>query len=140
MKHIILAIAAAIICTSCSVMCCTKSSLKGSAWTCQYGMFVADAGTETVDVTLTFPSAKKFELLFDHNMPPYPAMYMNADGSVDTMPGYSFQYTMKGTYTYKKGILMLIPEEGEPIKAEMVAGKLHSSDIPMADHCIFEKK
>lgn len=122
-------IAALILLTSCSVMCNKKSSLKKTRWTCEYQEFIADAGNETVTVTLEFVSAKDYVMVVNRHLPPYPAMYMNADGTVDTMPGHDSEYTVKGTYVSNNNVITLTPEDGAPKTLLLEQGKLLSKDI-----------
>ena len=86
--------------------------LKGTRWTAVQEMFVADAGTMTINHTLDFLSAKNVVVKEEGSMPSYPAMYMNPDGTVDTMPGFSTHNEYTGTYTFSDGILTITKEEG----------------------------
>ena len=100
---------------SISSSCCIMGKnpvFKGTKWTAVQEMFVADAGTMTINHTLEFLSAKIVLVKEDGSMPSYPAMYMNPDGTVDTMPGYSTHYEYTGTYTFSDGILTITKEEG----------------------------
>ena len=100
---------------SISSSCCIMGKnpvLKGTKWTAVQEMFVADAGTMTINHTLEFLSAKKVLVKEEGSMPPYPAMYMNPDGTVDTMPGHSTPDEDAGTYTLSDGILTITNEEG----------------------------
>ena len=128
MKNALILITAAIICTSCSVMCTNRNNLKKSFWTSEYHEFVADVGNETVTATLEFTSSKDFVFTEKAVMPPYPAMYMNSDGSVDTMPGYSREYSYKGTYSVKKGTVTLTTESGEVKTLQLDGNTLKSND------------
>lgn len=92
-----------------------KNDIKGSTWSCEYKEFVADVGNESVTATLEFTSAKDFVFTEKAEMPPYPAMYMNADGTVPTMPGYSREYSFKGTYEVGKESVILTSEKGGTI-------------------------
>lgn len=86
--------------------------LKGTKWTAVQEMFVADAGTMTITHTLEFISAKKVRVSEKSDLPPYPAMYRNPDGTVDTMPGISSESEYVGTYQIKFGFLIITKENG----------------------------
>ena len=105
-------LAAILVFTSCSVMCIKQPVLRNTVWTAEGRMFVADVGTETTTYTLTFLSGKDYSLVTKRVLPPHPAMYMNSDGGVDTLPGRSSESTETGTYSFKKGILTLSSPEG----------------------------
>jgi hypothetical protein len=81
--------------------------MKGTKWTATQEMFVADAGTMTIIHTLEFISDKDVEVHQRGSMPPYPAMRMNPDGTVDRMPGSSFEYDEPSTYDFRDGKLIL---------------------------------
>lgn len=112
MKHLVIIISTAILLASCSVFCRQQIKLKNTTWVCETKVFVADAGYETVTRTLKFISAKKFVLETSVFMPPYPNMYMNSDGTVDTNPGYSSQFVYEGTYSFENGVVTLRNEVG----------------------------
>ena len=75
-------------------------------------MFVADAGYETTTATLEFLPGKAFVLKMVSVLPPHPAMYMNADGTVDTLPGHQSEFEQKGTYSLSGDKLKLLFEDG----------------------------
>lgn len=127
--HNIILVTALILFTSCSVMCNKKNKLTGTRWTCEFNVFVADAGNEANTVTLSFVSAKKYTITTRRVLPPYPAMRMNADGTVDMKPGYDFEYTEEGTYSVKNGVITLTPENGAPTTFHIVLGKLKTEDL-----------
>ena len=93
-------------------MCAKKPHFKNTRWKAEYQLFVADAGYETHTETLVFTSDKAYRKESAWELPPYPAMYMNADGTVDTMPGHSSHFTEEGTYSYQKGKLTLKSDDG----------------------------
>ena len=95
---------------SCSIM--KKCSLKDTAWIGEYQMFVADVGTQTSTVDLRFVSSKEFEMTTRSEMPPHPAMYMNPDGTVDTLPGFTSEWEERGTYTIKNNTVTLTVTDG----------------------------
>lgn len=113
MRRVALAFAVLVLfCTSCSVMCTKKHALKGTKWVAEYKIFVADAGNENVTATLSFLPSGKYTIHTVASMPSYPAMHMNADGTVDTMPGYTREYTQSGTYTFSDNLLVLTSDDG----------------------------
>ena len=104
---------------SISLSCCIMGKntvknpvMKGTKWTATQQMFVADAGTMTIIHTLEFTSDKDVMARQRGSMPPYPAMYMNPDGTVDTLPGHSFEYDEPSTYAFRDGKLILTRNEG----------------------------
>ena len=97
--------------SSCRIMS-KNPVMKGTRWTATQEMFVADAGTMTIIHTLEFTSDKDVQVQQRGSMPPYPAMYMNPDGTVDTMPGHSFEYDEPSTYAFRDGKLILTRNEG----------------------------
>lgn len=105
-------LAASLLLSSCSVMC-NKPNFKNTVWMAEARMFVADVGTQTTTYTLTLNPGNRYSLVTNSVLPPHPAMYMNPDGSVDTLPGFTSENTENGTYSFKKGILTLKSEEGE---------------------------
>ena len=109
-------------------MCTNRNNLKKSVWTSEYYEYVADVGNETVTATLEFVSSKEFIFTEKAVMPPYPAMYMNSDGTVDTMPGYTREYSFKGTYSVKKGTVTLTTESGEVKTLQLDGNTLNSND------------
>ena len=97
--------------SSCSIMC-KNPVLKGTKWTAVQEMFVADAGTLTIHHSLEFTSDKDVLVGFSSYMPAHPAMYMNPDGSVDTLPAHSSEDIRPATYEYKNGKLTITVEDG----------------------------
>lgn len=89
-----------------------KLKLKGTKWVWVEKIFVADAGTMTVNHTLDFTTKNDVIVGFNSYMPPHPAMYMNPDGEVPTMPGWSNSDTKKGTYKVKGNTLTITFEDG----------------------------
>ena len=129
MKFHSLVILLVIFCTSCSVMCTRQNKLKNTRWTCDYQEFVADVGNESVTVTLRFVSDREYVLETVGVTPSHPAMYMNPDGTVDTLPGHTWQYTSQGTYTVKKNEIVLTDKEGGVHTLQYVADILKSDDL-----------
>ena len=137
MKLQFFAVTAALLCLACSVMN-KKPNLKSTVWKCEYQEFVADAGNESVTVTLNFVSDKDYVLEYRAVMPSYPAMYMNPDGTVDKMPGYSREYSTKGTYSIDQGIVTLTDKEGSKT-LRMVSDNLESDDL-FYQHLVFSRE
>lgn len=96
---------------SCSLMC-KNPVLKGTRWTAVQKMFVADAGTMTINHTLEFTSGKDVLVGWSTYLPAHPATYVNPDGTVDTLPAQSSENTEPGTYVYKRGKLTITSKEG----------------------------
>ena len=97
--------------SSCSIMC-KNPVLKGTKWTAVQEMFVADAGTMTINHSLEFTTDKDVVVGFSSFMPAHPTMYMNPDGSVDTVPATSSEDTRPATYVYKQGKLTVTSRDG----------------------------
>ena len=97
---------------SCFTALGKKPVLKNTTWTAHQEMFVADAGTMTITYTLEFVSAKEVKIKEVSVMPSHPAMYMNPDGTVDRIPGWTNEREEAGTYLFKKGILNVRLEDG----------------------------
>ena len=106
----IAALAVAIL--SCSVMKASGPVFKNSVWEYVEEMFVADAGTMTITHTLEFTSNKDVKVGWASYLPAHPAMYMNRDGSIDTIPASSSENFHEGTYTCKKGKLTITLNDG----------------------------
>ena len=97
---------------SCSVLSAKKPVFKNSVWKNEQKMFVADAGTMTITNTLTFGSGKDVKVGWDSYLPAHAAMYVNRDGSIDTIPASSSEYTYEGTWQFKNGILTIKLKDG----------------------------
>lgn len=113
-----------IICTSCSVMCNRKSALPGTKWTNVQKEFVADAGTMTITHTLEFTSRKDVRLEYEYLMPAHPAMYMNENGTVDTIPASSSENVIKGSYSVHRNKLTICWEDGSQKEFELKDGAI----------------
>ena len=129
MKRLFLLLSAVILCSSFSLDCSKKPSLKNSRWTAGYEQFVADAGTQTTTVSLEFISAREYVLKIESILPPHPSMYRNADGSIDMQPGMSWEDTSKGTYKIKRDAIVLTDEKGKENILLQVNGQLHNGSI-----------
>ncbi len=86
--------------------------LKNTSWTATSEMFVADAGTMTITHTMVFGHGNKIEIKHVSDLPPYPAMYMNPDGSVDTIAGMHSEWSEEGTFRFRRGVLTVTLKEG----------------------------
>ena len=123
---IICGIGAAILLTflSCSIMSAKKPVFKKTVWESKQEIFVADAGTMTMTITLEFGSGKDVKVAWSSYLPAHPAMYMNADGSVDRIPASSSESVSKGIWEYKSGKLTITLESGTKSEFEYKAGCL----------------
>ena len=118
MKHRITRLASffgaiALFFTSGCAMEAKKPVLKNTKWVCVKEIFVADAGMSTETYTLEFTSAKECTYTMSWYLPAYPAMYMNPDGTIDTIPASRSEHVSKGTWTYNRGKLTVTVEDGE---------------------------
>ena len=138
MKRSLLLFASVVLCLSCSVLRNMKSGFPNTEWTSVYKIFVADAGTETVTVTLSFDTAKSFTLEEKSVMPSYPAPVVNSDGTIDTLPGFSRENTRQGTYKVKGDEIVLKQADGTLHTLRLVAGRLESDDLSF-QKLVFEK-
>ena len=120
---------AAVSCISCSAARARKNCYRNTTWKCVYEEFLADAGTMTITVTLEFVSAKEYVMKNVAYMPPYPAMYMNPDGSVDMNPGFSSEHSSTGTYKVGRNEITLTEEDGGTKTLILLSGKLVSDDL-----------
>lgn len=102
-----------VLCFTSFTAMCKNPVLKNTKWTAVQEMFVADAGTMTTTITLEFGSAKDVVIREKTVMPSHPAMYMNPDGTIDTIEGWTNERETKCTCSYKKGILTLTEEDGD---------------------------
>ena len=123
---------------SCSVM--KKNTFKDTVWTGEYRMFVADAGYETTTVELSFTSGKDFKMTSRSTLPPHPAMYMNPDGTVDTLPGFSREYEQSGTYTIGDKVLSLQMDDGTSMELLYGEGYLECGQFPGEKPCRLVRK
>ncbi len=128
MRYLLSILAAALLCASCCLLRGQKSGLADTQWTSSYEMFVADAGTETTTVTLTL-GRKDFVLDWESHLPAHPATFVNADGTIDTIPATSRQRTQNGTYKVKSNTLILTDEFGAVHRLDIVSGQLKSNDL-----------
>lgn len=102
-----------VLCFTSFTAMCKNPVLKNTSWVAVQEMFVADVGTMTITHTLEFVSDKDVVIREVTVMPSHPAMYVNPDGTIDTIQGWTNEREEKGTYSYKKGILTLTEEDGD---------------------------
>ena len=101
-----------------------RPAFKNTKWVCVEEMFVADAGTETDTTTLEFGPGNEAVIRRSWFLPAHPATYVNADGSIDTVPARSNEYTSKGTWKYRRGKLTVTLEDGSKEEFRYVEGTL----------------
>ena len=112
--------------------------LKGSTWTAVQEMFVADAGTMTITHTLEFVSGKEVRIHEESYLPSHPAMYMNPDGTVDRIPASSSERSEAGTYSYRRGKLLITTEDGVLTEYTFRNGTF-TRELPWGETLVFEK-
>ena len=139
MRHILPLLAAALLCASCCLLRGHKSSFANTQWTSSYETFVADAGTETTTVTLSLGPKNEFVLDSESHLPAHSAMYVNADGTVDTIPASTRQYSERGTYEVKSDAIVLTAESGAVHRLDIVSGQLKSKDLSFQE-LVFTRK
>ena len=132
----IAALAAALF--SCCIMNAKEPVFKNTEWVFIEKMFVADAGTMTITHTLKFTSDKEVEVGWKSYMPAHPQMYMNSDGTVDTVPASGNEAVDKGAYVYKKGLLTITKEDGSVYEYKYMNGLL-VSETSYGTGMLFEK-
>ena len=91
---------------------CKNPVLKNTSWAAVQEVFVADVGTMTITHTLAFVSDKDVVIKEVTVMPSHPAMYVNPDGTIDRIEGWTNEREKKGTYTFKRNTLIVTDEEG----------------------------
>lgn len=128
LRHLLLIFAALVYTAACSPMS-KKNIFKDTRWKSEYELFVADAGTETITLTLKFVSAKEFILETKGFMPSHPATYMNADGTVPVEPERSYEYTEQGTYSVARNQVVLTEDNGTVHTLHYAADLLQSPDL-----------
>lgn len=121
--------ATVLITLSCCVMCYNNPDIKNTRWTCVVEEFVADAGTETTTFTLSFVSNKDFVMEYRSVLPAHPAMYMNPDGTVDRIPESSREFSYKGTYSLRQGVITLTSEDGDVYTLDYKPEKLETDNL-----------
>ena len=101
------------LCFSSFTAMCKDPVLKNTSWVALQEMFVADVGTMTITHTLEFVSDTEVVVKEVTVMPSHPAMYVNPDGTIDRIEGWTSERETKCTYSYKRGILTLTEEDGD---------------------------
>ena len=125
--------------TACSVMN-KKNVFKDTRWKGVYDMFVADVGTETITLTLKFVSAKDYVMETQSVMPDHAATYITPDGTVPVLPGWSREYTTKGTYKVASGEVILTEEDGTVYTLPYVDGKLEAAYLFPSDIVVLSRE
>ena len=97
---------------------------KNTKWAYVEEMFVADAGTGTDTTTLEFGPGNEIVIRHAWFLPAHPAMYVNPDGTIDTIAAMSNEYTSKGTWKYRRGKLTVTLEDGSKEEFDYVEGML----------------
>ena len=136
-RIVLIALAAALL--SCCVMNAKEPVFKNTEWVFIEKMFVADAGTMTITHSLKFTSDKDVEVGWKSYMPAHPQMYMNPDGTVDTVPASESEAVEKGTYVYKKGKMTVTFEDGSVREYEFIEGGMLVSETSYGVKMLFEK-
>ena len=136
----------AVILFSCSAMQ-NKKPVKNvsiiqpeSVWEFVEEMFVADAGTMTITHTLQFTSDKDVTVTWKSYLSAHPAMYMNRDGSVDTIPASHSEMVNKGTYTVGKDKVTITLENGTVKEYEIIEGGMLVGNSDYGTKEVYNKK
>jgi len=116
MKHasLLLALAWALVLLplSCAGLSAKRPAFRNTKWIHQEETFVADAGTMTETTCLEFGPGKEVLIRESWVLPAHPAMYMNADGTMDVIPESSSEHVSKGRWKYSFGKLTITLEDG----------------------------
>ena len=95
------------------LMFAARPVFNNTVWQNERSELVLDAGTMTVITTLEFlPGSRVIERISSH-MPPHPASYVNADGTIDTNPGWTSEWEKQGKYKYRRGKMTITFENDE---------------------------
>ncbi|MBP5336143.1 MAG: hypothetical protein J6Y63_01360 [Bacteroidales bacterium] len=113
--------------------------LKNTKWTAVQEEFVADAGTMTITYTLEFISDKEVRVHEKSYLPPYPAIYMNPDGTIDTMPGHSSETSETGTYSYRRGKLTITTKDGQKQEYTYRIDGTFVRELPWGELVVFSR-
>lgn len=125
--------------SSCSCMIAKKPEFKNTQWVYVGHTFIADVGTSTDTYTLEFTSNKDCLWKIEWSTPSHPAMYMNPDGTVDTIPGMSSEHVSPATWQYSRNKLTLTFEDGSTRTFLYQDGRLVGS-AEVGGPIILEKK
>lgn len=85
------------------LMFAARPVFNNTVWQNERSELVLDAGTMTVITSLEFLPGSKVIQRISSYMPPHPASYMNADGTIDTNPGWTSEWEKQGKYKYRRG-------------------------------------
>ncbi len=85
---------------------------KNTKWSYVEQIMVFDVGTMTETTSLEFGAGNDVVFRRAWFTPAHPATYMNADGTVDTVPASSGEQVYKGTWRYRRGKLFVTLEDG----------------------------
>ena len=130
-----------VLCFSSFTAMCKNPVLKNTSWVAVQEMFVADVGTMTITHTLEFVSDKDVVIREVTVMPSHPAMYVNPDGTIDTIQGWTNEREEKGTYSYKRGILTILVEDSSPkMYAYQSDGTFTFEDSILRETVVFSRK
>lgn len=130
-----------VLCFTSFTAMCKNPVLKNTSWVAVQEMFVADVGTMTITHTLEFVSDKDVVIREVTVMPSHPAMYVNPDGTIDTIQGWTNEQEEKGTYSYKRGILTILVEDSSPkMYAYQSDGTFTFEDSILRETVVFSRK
>lgn len=94
------------------IMFALKPVFTNTEWQYIHEELVLDAGVMTTTTTLKFISRSEVIKSSESVMPSHPAMYVNPDGTIDTIPGWTSDWESRGRYKYSKGLLTITFEDG----------------------------
>lgn len=94
------------------IMFALKPVFTNTEWQYIHEELVLDAGVMTTTTTLKFISRSEVIKSSESVMPSHPAMYVNSDGTIDTIPGWTSDWESRGRYKYSKGLLTITFEDG----------------------------
>ena len=100
---------------SCISIEAKRPVFKNTKWFHTQQTFVADAGNMTETTTLEFGSENDVLIRNRWVLPAHPAMYMRADGTVETIPESSSESVKKGSWKYTRRTLTVTLEDGIPL-------------------------
>lgn len=116
-----------------------RPTFKNTTWVCVEEMFVADAGTETETTTLEFGPGNDVVIRNAWHLPAHPATYVNADGSIDMIPGSGGERSSKGTWRYRWGKLTITLEDGSKEEFRYMEGILVRTEA-VGDAKVFHRQ
>lgn len=127
----------ALFCFSCTGTQAKNPVFKNTRWVCVQEHFVADAGTLTETYTLEFTSGKECLWKDSWILPAHPAMYMNRNGTVDTIPVSGSEKVSRATWRFSRNKLTLQFEDGSTKVFLYEDGRL-SGPGPFDTQLVFE--